>query len=117
MTSSPDSTWKVCLHLGAWESVGENTALSIIVRVKYHSFGEKIKEAHFLIKLWSDTCCILYFIFPHRLPPGSKGIPVEQLKKMRLQRKDFKKGGQALRGKNVIDNFRVKEKDVKRTMK
>ena len=40
-----------------------------------------------------------------------------QLKKMRLHRKDFKKGGEALRGKNVIDNFRVKEKDVKRTMK
>ncbi len=52
-----------------------------------------------------------------RLAVPSKGVPVEQLKKMRLQRKDFKKGGEALRGKNVTENFRVKEKDIKRTMK
>ena len=46
-----------------------------------------------------------------------KGVPVEKLKTMRLHKKDFKRGGEALRGKNVTDNFRVKEKDVKRTMK
>ena len=51
-----------------------------------------------------------------RLGP-QKGVPVEQLKKMRLQRRDFKKGGEALRGKNVTEAFRVKEKDIKRTMK
>ena len=48
---------------------------------------------------------------------GMKGVPVEKLKTMRLHKKDFKRGGEALRGKNVTDNFRVKEKDVKRTMK
>lgn len=42
---------------------------------------------------------------------------MEKLKQVRLHRKDFKKGGEALRGKNVTENFRVKEKDVKRTMK
>ncbi|XP_059080146.1 uncharacterized protein LOC131878243 isoform X1 [Tigriopus californicus] len=52
-----------------------------------------------------------------RLANQSKGVPVENLKKMRLHRKDFKKGGEALRGKNVVENFRVKEKDMKRTMK
>lgn len=52
-----------------------------------------------------------------RLAAQSKGVPVEHLKKMRLHRKDFKKGGEALRGKNVTENFRVKEKDMKRTMK
>ena len=55
----------------------------------------------------------------HRLATAgqSKGMPVESLRKMRLQRRDFKKGGEALRGKNVTENFRVKEKDIKRTMK
>ena len=52
-----------------------------------------------------------------RLAAQSKGVPVESLKKMRLHRKDFKKGGEALRGKNVTENFRVKEKDMKRTMR
>lgn len=42
---------------------------------------------------------------------------MEKLKTMRLHRKDFKKGGEALRGKNVTEAFRVKEKDMKRTMK
>lgn len=39
------------------------------------------------------------------------------LKKLRLKGKDFKKGGDALRGKNVIEAYRVKDKDMKRTMK
>jgi len=52
-----------------------------------------------------------------RLALQAKGVPVEQLKRLRLHRKDFKKGGEALRGKNVTENFRVKEKDIKRTMK
>ena len=43
--------------------------------------------------------------------------PVSKLKTVRIGRKDFKKGGEALRGKNVTEAFRVKEKDVKRTMK
>ena len=47
----------------------------------------------------------------------SKAVPVENLRKMRLQRRDFKKGGEALRGKNVTEGFRVKEKDMKRTLK
>lgn len=44
-------------------------------------------------------------------------MPVEKLKRMRLHRKDYKKGGEALRGKNVTEGYRVKEKDIKRTMK
>jgi hypothetical protein len=40
-----------------------------------------------------------------------------KLKKLRLKGKDFKKGGEALRGKNVIEAYRVKEKEMKRTMK
>ena len=47
--------------------------------------------------------------------PG--GIPTEKLKKIRINRKDFKKGGDGLRGKNVTDQYRVKDKDLKRTMK
>ncbi|XP_023347118.1 uncharacterized protein LOC111715930 isoform X2 [Eurytemora carolleeae] len=43
--------------------------------------------------------------------------PTNKLKKLRLKGKDFKKGGEALRGKNVIEAYRVKEKDLKRTMK
>ena len=46
-----------------------------------------------------------------------KGVPVDKLKTLRLKGKDFKKGGQALRGKNVMDAARVKTKDVKRQMK
>ncbi len=51
-----------------------------------------------------------------RLGP-QKGVPVEKLKKIRLQRRDYKKGGEGLRGKNVTEAFRVKEKEIKRTMK
>lgn len=46
-----------------------------------------------------------------------RGMPTEKLKKIRINRKDFKKGGDGLRGKNVTEQFRVKEKDMKRTMK
>ena len=46
-----------------------------------------------------------------------RGLPTEKLKKIRINRKDFKKGGDGLRGKNVTEQFRVKEKDMKRTMK
>ena len=52
-----------------------------------------------------------------RLASQSKGVPVENLRRLRLHKKDFKRGGEALRGKNVVENFRVKEKDIKRTMK
>ena len=55
---------------------------------------------------------------PARMGPLSKATgPVSKLKTVRIGRKDFKKGGEALRGKNVTEAFRVKEKDVKRTMK
>lgn len=47
----------------------------------------------------------------------SKATPTDKLKTLRLHRKDFKKGGDGLRGKNVTEAFRVKEKDMKRTMK
>ena len=50
-------------------------------------------------------------------PRNLRGVPTEKLKQLRLNRKDFKKGGDGLRGKNVTEQFRVKEKDVKRTMK
>ena len=33
------------------------------------------------------------------------------------QGKDYKKGGDGLRGKNVTEAYRVKDKDLKRTMK
>ena len=45
------------------------------------------------------------------------GVPTHQLAKTRLKGKDYKKGGDGLRGKNVTEAFRVKEKDMKRTMK
>lgn len=48
---------------------------------------------------------------------AGQGVPVNKLKTLRLKGKDFKKGGQALRGKNVMDAARVKTKDVKRVMK
>jgi hypothetical protein len=44
-------------------------------------------------------------------------VATNGLKKMRLKGKDFKKGGEALRGKNVIEAYRVKDKEIKRTMK
>ncbi|CAB4065345.1 EDEM2 [Lepeophtheirus salmonis] len=49
-----------------------------------------------------------------RIGASGKSVPVEKLKTLRLHRKDFKKGGEGLRGKNVTENFRIKEKDMKR---
>jgi len=43
--------------------------------------------------------------------------PTSKLKKLRLKGKDYRKGGDGLRGKNVTEAYRVKEKDLKRTMK
>jgi hypothetical protein len=43
--------------------------------------------------------------------------PVASLNKAKIGKKAFKKGGEGLRGKNVTEAFRVKEKDIKRTMK
>ena len=45
------------------------------------------------------------------------GAEHDPLKKLRVGRKDRKKAGDGLRGKNVTEAFRVKEKDLKRTMK
>ena len=45
--------------------------------------------------------------------PGQVG----GIKTLRMGRKDYKKGGDALRGKNVTEAFRVKDKDLKRTGK
>jgi hypothetical protein len=45
------------------------------------------------------------------------GHPDNALKTLRINRKDVKKSGGGLRGKNVTEQFRVKEKDMKRTMK
>lgn len=53
----------------------------------------------------------------HIGPRSIAAGPVSKLKTVRIGRKDFKKGGEGLRGKNVTEAFRVKEKDVKRTMK
>ena len=39
------------------------------------------------------------------------------IKGLRVGKKDMKKGGDGLRGKNVTEAFRVKDKDLKRTMK
>ena len=39
------------------------------------------------------------------------------IRTLRAGRKDYKKGGDALRGKNVTDAYRVKDKDMKRTLK
>ena len=47
----------------------------------------------------------------------AKSTPTSKLKKLRLKGKDYKKGGDGLRGKNVTEAYRVKEKDLKRTMK
>ena len=38
-------------------------------------------------------------------------------KTLRVGRKDLKKGGDGLIGKNVTEAFRVRDKDLKRTMK
>jgi len=48
---------------------------------------------------------------------ANKSGQVGGLKTLRMGRKDYKKGGDALRGKNVTEAFRVKDKDLKRTGK
>ena len=47
----------------------------------------------------------------------SKTNQVGNIRTLRAGRKDYKKAGDGLRGKNVTEAFRVKEKDIKRTMK
>ena len=48
---------------------------------------------------------------------GLASSPTSKLKKLRLKGKDYRRGGDGLRGKNVTEAYRVKEKDLKRTMK
>jgi len=48
---------------------------------------------------------------------GGKSNQAAGIRTLRAGRKDYKKGGDALRGKNVTDAYRVKDKDIKRTMK
>ena len=47
----------------------------------------------------------------------STPLPTDKLRKLRLKGKDYRKGGDGLRGKNVMEASRVKKKDLKRTMK
>ena len=47
----------------------------------------------------------------------SPNLPTGMLRKLRLKGKDYRKGGDGLRGKNVMEASRVKNKDLKRTMK
>ena len=47
---------------------------------------------------------------------SKSGVPTSQLAKTRLKGKDYKKGGDGLRGKNVTEGARVKGKDMKRMM-
>ena len=49
--------------------------------------------------------------------PGKEGLKGPNIRTLRAGRKDYKKAGDGLRGKNVTEAFRVKEKDFKRTMK
>ena len=48
---------------------------------------------------------------------GGKGGKDTALRTLRVGRKDRKKAGDGLRGKNVTEAFRVKDKDLKRTGK
>jgi hypothetical protein len=45
---------------------------------------------------------------------GGKTNNAYNLKTLRVGRKDFKKTGDGLRGKNVTEAFRIKDKDMKR---
>ena len=49
--------------------------------------------------------------------PGKDALKGTNIRTLRAGRKDYKKAGDGLRGKNVTEAFRVKEKDFKRTMK
>ena len=48
---------------------------------------------------------------------SAPATPTNKLKKLRLKGKDYKKGGDGLRGKNVIESSRVKSSDLRRMMK
>merc|ERR1712080_27592 len=47
----------------------------------------------------------------------ASGLPTGKLMKLRLKKKDYKKGGEGLRGRNVMTGARVKTKDLNRMMK
>ena len=51
------------------------------------------------------------------LRSSSPATPTNKLKKLRLKGKDYKKGGDGLRGKNVMESSRVKSSDLRRMMK
>ena len=44
-------------------------------------------------------------------------MATHRLKKLRLKGRDYRKGGDGLRGKNVMENARVSKSDLKRVMK
>jgi hypothetical protein len=62
-------------------------------------------------------------LFHHGLqsPIGGVGVrtPINayKLKALRINKKDYKKSGAALRGKNLMEGYRVKEKDLKKTLR
>ena len=49
--------------------------------------------------------------------PRSPRMGTHRLKKLRLKGRDYRKGGDGLRGKNVMENARVSKSDLKRVMK
>ena len=51
------------------------------------------------------------------LRSSTPATPTNTLKKLRLKGKDYKKGGDGLRGKNVMESSRVKSSDLRRMMK
>ena len=51
------------------------------------------------------------------LRSSTPATPTNKLKKLRLKGKDYKKGGDGLRGKNVMESSRVKSSDLRRMMK
>ena len=56
-------------------------------------------------------------LIPPSFGNSIKSPLTSKLKKQRLKGKYYRKGGDGLRGKNVTEAYRVKEKDLKRTMK
>ena len=54
-------------------------------------------------------------------PIGGVGVrsPINayKLRALRINKKDYKKSGNALRGKNLMEGYRVKEKDLKKTLR
>jgi hypothetical protein len=75
----------------------------------------------FIVYLETFEHCIINFItvyFVWTPPPSDKKATTNGLNKLRLKGgKDFKKSGEGPRGKNVIEAYRVKDKDMKRTTK